>query len=369
MLPSKHKYLSYLFLITIVCFAGCDDEKLMADDDLSHIEFNPVNYSFDVPDHFPKLEQPEDNVATNAGVDLGRHLFYDSLLSIDYSISCASCHDSKGSFTDNVQFSTGVDGQMTDRSSMNLLNVAFYNRGLFWDGREPTLESLSLKPVIEPNEMNNTWEEVVRRLKAHPEYPSKFRMAFGIDNKNQITQELSTKALGQFLRTMISSGSSKYDRVAAGLDVFSDQELLGRDLFFDDNPDVPDAECNHCHSIPLITSNAFFNNGIDAAITLGDFNDDGLGRVTGKISDNGKFRAPTLRNISFTAPYMHDGRFQTIEEVLEHYNSGGKQSPNKDPLIRPLGLTEEYKAALIAFLKTMDEPEFLSREELQNPFQ
>ena len=364
-----NNYIRITFFLTILVLVTCTDDTLQKDSgDLTHINYSPRNYQFNIPETFPRLEQPLDNTTTYDGVNLGRHLFYDSLLSIDYTVSCASCHQSQGSFTDNAKVSTGVDGKMTSRSSMNLLNVAFYNRGLFWDGRETTLEALSLVPVIDPNEMANTWEEVVRRLKDDDNYPTLYRKAFGIDKTSQITKELSAKALAQFLRVMNSSGSSKYDRVEAGLDVYTDQELLGRDLFFDENPDVPDAECNHCHSIPLMTANDYFNNGIDEALTLTEFEDPGLGKVTGKISNNGQFRAPTLRNIFYTAPYMHDGRFQTLEQVIEHYNSGGKSSLNKDPLIRPLGLSEEYKKALLAFIRTMEEPDFLSREELQNPF-
>ena len=371
MLLNRITYHLFL-LLSFSIFLSCSEEgpnPMMEDDgDLTHITYSPETYNIVVPPNFPELEQPEDNVATTAGVDLGRHLFYDPILSRDSTISCATCHLPQGSFTDNKAVSVGIDGSVLTRSSMSLLNVGFYNRGLFWDGREATIESLSLVPVTDVHEMDNTWEEVVSRMKLHATYPTMIRKAFGIENKSDITREHITFALSQFQRIMISSGQSKYDRIKAGLDVYSDEELLGRDLFFDDNPDVPDAECNHCHSIPLMTANEFFNNGLDLAPTLTEFKDLGLGAVTGLISDNGKFRAPTLRNIFFTAPYMHDGRFSTLEDVIEHYNSGGKPSRNKDPLIRPLNLSDEYKQALIAFIRTMEEPDFNNRPELQNPF-
>jgi cytochrome c peroxidase len=367
----KYK-LGFLLIGVIIIAISCSDDVSPGPEDngdLTDIIYDPVNYQFVIPDNFPRIEQPSDNIATTDGINLGRHLFYDPILSVDSTISCASCHLPGGSFTDNSAVSEGVDGALGKRSSMSLLNVAFYNRGLFWDGREATLESQALVPIEDIHEMANTWNEVEERLKVHDDYPSMFRKAFGIENKSQINRQLASKALAQFQRTIVSSGLSKYDRVELGLDVYTDEELLGRDLFFDDNPEVPDAECNHCHSVPLMTANDYFNNGLDEVADLNSFVDIGLGKVTGNISDNGKFRAPTLRNIAFSAPYMHDGRFNSMEEVIEHYNSGGKSSLNKDPLIRPLGLTEEYKKALLAFIRTMEEPDLTSRKELQNPFE
>ena len=149
---------------------------------------------------------------------------------------------------------------------------------------------------------------------------------------------------------------------------FTDDELAGWELFFDENIDLPDAECGHCHNVPLFTTNEYFNNGIDPAYDISDFEDPGLGGITGDPADYGKFRSPTLRNVTASAPYMHDGRFETIEEVIEHYNSGGHPSINKDVLITPLGLTEEHKAQLLAFIKTLDDPDFVNDPELQSPF-
>ena len=364
---------SYHHFLAFCCFAiliSCEtDTPGMKDEgDLTHISYAPESYTLIIPSHFPQLDIPSDNPLTKNGVQLGRHLFYDPILSSDSTISCSSCHLQEGNFTDNTVFSKGVDGALGHRNSMSLLNVAYGNKGFFWDGRARTLEDQVLIPVEDINEMANSWETVVERMMDHEDYPEMFRKSFGIKNKNEITKELITKAIAQFERIMISNGMSKFDRVEAGLDVYTDQELLGRDLFFDENPDVPDAECNHCHSIPLTTSNAFFNNGLDEAPNLTEFSDLGLGKITGKISDNGKFKAPSLRNIAFSAPYMHDGRFSSIEEVVEHYNSGGKNSPNKDPLIRPLGLTMEYKNALISFIKTMEEPEIIEDSKFSNPF-
>jgi len=350
---------------------GCGEDPLpipeIEGEDLTNIVYDPTASDLTYPAHFPRLETPDDNSQTVEGIALGRNLFYDPILSIDSTIACASCHISTNGFSDPTPFSLGVGGTPGIRHSMNLLNVAFFKRGLFWDGRSMTLEELSLLPIEDPLEMKNTWEEVEKRLSRHPNYPTMFRQAFGIENSLDINRGLATKALAQFLRTMVSSGQAKFDLIEQGLDVYTDEELLGRDLFFDENTDVPDAECGHCHNTPLGTSDDYFNNGITEANTLSDFPDLGKGKITGVITDNGKFRAPSLRNIIHTAPYMHDGRFQTLDEVIEHYNSGGKHSPNKDPLIRPLGLNEEQKSALKAFILTMSEPDFNNRPSLQQP--
>lgn len=367
-------HISIILIIGFILIIGCGEDEMIPENngneeiDLTNIPYNPETYKVSVPPHFPALEIPADNPMTVAGVDLGRHLFYDPILSIDSTMSCASCHLPEASFSDNLAISRGVDNVPGKRSSMSLLNVALYNRGLFWDGRVQTLEDQALAPVETPHELNNSWEEVEDRLQKNESYQEKFRKAFGIEKNTDITKELTVKAIAQFERIMISKGTAKYDRVELGLDVYTDEELLGRDLYFDENQFVPDAECGHCHSVPLMTSNDYFNNGLDEAPTMTEFSDLGRGKVTGLLIDNGKFRAPTLRNIVYTAPYMHDGRFQTLEEVIEHYNSGGKKSPNKDPLILPLNLTKEHKEALIAFIMTMQEPDILEDPELQNPF-
>lgn len=362
-----------LLLAALIFIIGCNGDPVIIPDDegidLTEIRYDPTILEISYPENFPRLEIPEDNVTTVEGAFLGRNLFYDPILSVDSTISCSSCHHPETSFSDENRFSLGVNGQKGKRQSMSLLNVAFFKRGLFWDGRSTTLEEQAVHPVEDPVEMNNVWADVEIKLRSHPDYPILFRKAFGIVKQNEITRDLVVKALAQFERTLVSSGMSKFDRIELGLDVYTDEELLGRDLFFDENPDVPDAECGHCHNTPLGTSDDYFNNGLDGVEKLTDFIDLGKGKVTGNISDNGKFRAPSLRNIIYTAPYMHDGRFSTLDEVIDHYNSGGKNSPNKDPLIRPLGLTEEYKAALKAFILTMTEPDFNDRASIQSPFQ
>lgn len=309
---------------------------------------------------------------TKDGVALGRMLFYDPILSADSTMSCSSCHLPEHGFTDNLAVSIGVAEEAGSRSSMSLTNAAYLTNGLFWDGRRNTLEGQALDPVTDPLELLDDWDNVEKKLRRHADYPAQFRKAFGIESKLEITRELATQALAQFERILIS-GNSKFDKHRKGELFLDDSELNGMIMFFDSGQqlgiDLPDAECAHCHNEPLLTNNDYFNNGLDVAEVPEDFVDPGRGEVTSKVSDYGRFRAPTLRNIALTAPYMHDGRFETLEEVIEHYNSGGHPSYNKDPLIRPLNLTEEQKQDLLNFLKALTDEEFINNPEYKNPFE
>lgn len=336
--------------------------------DLSDIAYNPVAYFPPIPEGFPQLEQPADNKMTVEGLQLGRMLFFDPILSGDSTMSCASCHDPKSSFTDNLAFSTGIDGEQGKRSSMSLLNVGFFHSGLFWDGRVQNLEEQAVLPVEDPVELHGNWTEIEEKLRNHPDYPAKFRKAFGIEDREEITRELAAKAIAQFERNLVSSGNSKFDRYIRGEIFLTDDEQDGFDMFFDNVADLPDAECGHCHMQPLFTTNEYFNNGIEDVASLDDFPDIGFGAVTGKRSDNGKFRIPGLRNIAHTAPYMHDGRFETLEEVVDHYNSGGFPTDNRHPLLRPLGLTPKQKSQILDFLHTLTDTTFLNNPLLDNPF-
>jgi cytochrome c peroxidase len=327
---------------------------------------------------------PADNPLTEAGIQLGRHLFYDPILSADSTQSCSSCHLPQGSFTDNMATSKGIDGIFGRRSSMSLLNIAYATNRLFWDGRAATLEDQALMPVEDPIEMHNTWPNAITHLKKHAFYPEYFRKAFGINSTAEMTKELAAKAIAQFERTLISSGQSKFDRYLQGdQDALDDDELDGKLLFFDEGAVVglPDAQCFHCHGGITLTGNQYFNNGLDSVGSLDEFVDKGLGEVTGNPSDNGKFRAPTLRNIALSAPYMHDGRFQTLEQVIEHYSSHGKPAPNRDPLIPTVGfpipgtnpvqysgLTASQKQALLKFLHTLTDTDFVENPDIQSPF-
>ena len=337
--------------------------------DLESIAFNPQEFDLRIPAGFPSMDIPADNLMTVEGVELGRHLFYDPILSIDSTQSCSTCHQLQANFTDNLAVSPGVDGVSGTRSSMSLLNVGFYDTGLFWDGRVITLEEQALLPVEDPIELNDSWPNVENKLRRSEFYPIMFREAFGISDISEITRDLATRALAQFERSLISSGNSKYDRVIAGDAVFTDQELDGHDIFFDENPDQSlHAECGHCHNAPLFTTNEYFNNGIDAVNSLSDFVDAGRGEVTQTPFDNGAFRVPTLRNIEFTAPFMHDGRFETLDEVIDHYVSGGNRADNLGAVLRPLQLSDQNREALKAFILTLQDDDFLNNPAFSSPF-
>ena len=370
----------FICVLAASIFVGsCEDDPDDPVDlgDLSDIPYNPTPYTIQKPAHFPAIDIPANNPQTAEGVALGRMLFYDPILSADSTMSCSSCHLPAGNFTDNLKFSTGIDGIAGKRSSMALLNIAYANNGLFWDGRSATLEEQALRPVEDPIEMHNTWMNVVSKLKVHPIYPEKFRKAFGIADRSQISKELAAKAIAQFERILISSGNSKYDQYLATQDpgVFTEEELDGKIMYFDEGQGFPDAECFHCHGGFDLTGHKYFNNGLDSVTDYNDYIDKGRGMVTTNISDNGKFRAPSLRNIALSAPYMHDGRFQTLQEVIGHYNKGGFNSPGEDPFIHPLGfapafsgLTNYQKDALLKFLHTFTDTTFINRVDIQNPF-
>ncbi len=367
------KNIGFLFLfISILICTACEDDEMMPnkmDDSLTDIAYNPVPVELNIPDDWPIMSIPADNQLTEAGVELGRHLFYDPILSADSSMACAGCHFPANSFNDPRAFSPGIDGIVGTRSAMSLLNVGFYQAGFFWDGRSPSLESQALLPVEDPIELHEDWPNVINKFIRHPTYPKMFREAFGIETKGEITKELAAKALAQFERTLISSGNSRYDRFQRGEINFTNDELVGLAMFFDE-PGAKDVHCNHCHVAPTMQGNQnYFNNGLDAVDNLSDFPDRGHGEVTGDIFDNGTFKAPTLRNIELSAPYMHDGRFQTLEEVVEHYNSGGEQAINiQIGSIEQLGLNEEEKGQLVAFLKTLTDTTFINNPAHRSPF-
>ncbi len=366
--------INYLLLVLFsLSILACNKESKPGippvSDSLTHILYNPSPYDLVVYDSFPEITIPADNPMTVDGVMLGRHLFYDPILSSDNSMSCSSCHGTSGNFTDNQATSQGVTGEFGNRSSMPLLDIAFNKNGFFWDGRAVTLEDQALGPVENPIELHDDWENVEEKLRNHDDYPTLFRKAFGIESKSEITKELAAKAIAQFERTMISPGNTKFDKWWRGEVELTDQEFDGFLMWIDYDGDfLPDAECGHCHTIPLFTTNEYHNNGLDEAPTMNEFPDLGLGEVTGVLTDNGKFRTPSLRNIELSAPYMHDGRFQTLEEVMDHYNSGGHYAPNANELILPLGLTEEMKASIIAFMKTLTDEDILQDPKFSSPF-
>ena len=283
---------------------------------------------------------PPDNPLTPDKAALGRKLFHDPVLSEDRSISCANCHDPERSFTDDRPKAVGIFGQVGQRRVPKLLNRG-YGRSFFWDGRIPTLEEQVLQPVTNSLEMSLSLAEAVRRLGSDPRYASEFRKVFG-----RAPDEVGlAQALASYVRTIVS-GNSRYDRYVAGdTSAFDDVERLGLEVFRNKG------NCVTCHLGPNLTDERFHNTGI--AFKDGRFVDNGRFVATGREGDLGAFKTPTLRNVADTAPYMHDGSLESLEEVIDDYDEGGTANPYLDDEIRELGLSAGEKAALEAFLKTL----------------
>lgn len=325
--------LRYLF-ISFLCagLASCDGWQDRGDEG---------SVTVSVPQGFDPVPIPASNELTIRKVTLGRKLFFDPILSRDNSVSCASCHDPDRAFSDVVSLSAGVDGRLGLRNSPSIVNVA-YVRELFWDGGALTLENQVLAPLQDHNEMDSNLEEILSRLEQDPVYRELFAEAFG-DTPNVRTL---TQAIAAYERTIVSGGS-RFDSFKAGKEnALSESEQLGLRLF------EGSAGCANCHSGFLLTTFEYINNGI--AHTLAD---SGRARITLDPRDSGRFKVPSLRNVGITAPYMHDGRFKTLAEVIEHYNSGGEQVDGKDQRIKPLSLTEQEKTALVDFLSALTDEE------------
>lgn len=357
------------FVVCVMLIASCDNEVMPpVKGNLEHITYDPQPYEVIVPDSFPILEIPEDNPMTVEGVQLGRHLFYDPILSADSTVSCARCHKPELAFTDGLRRSVGINNSFGQRSSMSLINVGFYYNGLFWDGRAKTLEEQSLHPIENPKEQGSVLEDVVAKLKKHPEYSERFRKAFGITDTDMITADLLAKAIAQFERIIIS-GNSRYDQYLRKEIVLTDEEDLGHSMFFDFDDEYKDAECSHCHSYPLFTANTYHNNGLDSVgKDLSLFKDIGLG-INGMVGDTGKFRVTTLRNIAITAPYMHDGRFNSLDEVMAHYDHGIQFAINRDAQVANLFISQEQQDAIVAFMHALTDTSYLQNPDVVSPFE
>jgi cytochrome c peroxidase len=307
---------------------------------------------------------PPDNPVTDAGATLGRVLFYDTRLSANGTTSCSSCHVQQFGFADPRPASGGFAGGATDRHAMNLVNLRYHPRArFFWDERGGNLESMVLLPIENRLEMGQDLARLPEILARDRHYPGLFKSAFGDPD---ITTDRIGRALAQFLRAMVSY-RSKYDegRAAASSSKvdfanFTAQENRGKALFL--------RNCALCH-LPdqdaHFVMNETVNTGLDAD-TVGV--DGGVGDITLNPNDVGLFKSPSLRNVAVTGRYMHDGRFATLDEVLDHYSSGGKNHPNKDVRVQPLRLTASEKAALVAFLQTLTDPSFLSDPRFSDPF-
>jgi cytochrome c peroxidase len=378
----------FLLLISpifVIAFA-CKKEKneLPAEDPVAkylNLPSTPFNYASPAlpayllsPPVQDQVNTPANNPVTNWGATLGRVLFYDKTLSKNKTISCASCHRQENAFSDFERLSKGFENGLTGRNSMSLINAKYYPNGrFFWDQRAASLEQQVLMPIQDLVEMGITLDTLVKRVQAQAYYPELFTKAFG---SAAISSDLISKALAQFTRSIVSY-QSKYDQGRQTLPAapapppnavfpnFTAQENRGKELFL-----LPQNACAACHGSETFTAPGVKNNGLDAGIT-----DLGFGAVTNNPADRGLFKVTTLRNVELTAPYMHDGRFATLEDVVEHYSTGVKNHPNLSPQLRLpggqprlLNLSAQDKAAIVAFLKTLTDRTITTDVKFSNPF-
>lgn len=303
-------------------------------------------YELEIPKGFPEPFIPEDNELTEARVELGRRLFFDNVMSRDSSLSCATCHKPELAFTDGLPRGKGIRGEIVARNSPTLTNVAYQDSGLLMDAEVPTLEFQVLIPVQEHSEFDFDLKLIAERLKSDSTYVQLSAEAYG----KAPSPYVITRSIAAFERTLIS-GNSRYDQFINGnKKALTKTEIKGMDLFFNK------LACSECHGGFNFTNLSLQNNGVYAyPYAL----DSGRMRVSKKEYDRDLFKVPTLRNIEVTGPYMHDGSIATLEDVVDHYNSGGHDHKNKSKLIKPLYLSEKEKIQLVAFLKSLTDKEFI----------
>lgn len=336
----------WIFILVVGLLVSCNP-----DDDID--EPQSTFEGFVVPSHFPEpVYDFEGNQPTEAGFELGRKLFYDTQLSSDNTISCGSCHAQVHGFADHgTSLSTGVNGLKGTRNSPSTANLAWMPN-FMWDGGINHIEVMPIAPITTEVEMNLPLNEAVTRLEADSEYPALFEKAFGTKDIN--TQKILF-ALTQFQGLIVSS-QSKYDKYIEGNLALTEAESRGLILF--------EGNCSSCHEGVLQSGFTFQNNGLDSVYTA----DEGRARITLDPNDLGKFRVPSLRNVGMTGPYMHDGRFFTLQEVLEHYSEGIVQSATLAPeLENGLALSEEEQADIISFLHTLSDFEMISDMRFSEP--
>jgi len=364
----KFLFLPFVFIIVWSCSKDSDPENPA--DSSSPVGFVTTPYVLNTG-RFANPDIPADNPLTVEGVRLGRMLFYEKKLSKDGSMSCASCHRQENAFTDTNRFSVGIHGLPGSRQSMAVFNMAWNRDGFFWDGRAQRLRDQSLMPIGDSLELDEELDSVVAKLQSEDIYRNQFMKAFG---STQVTSERMALAMEQFMNSIVSV-NSKYDQYLNGTATLDTNEERGRVLFFAEfNPGFPSlsgADCQHCHSGLNFENGRYLNNGLDTDLQM---QDEGRKKVTGQSRDLGLFKITSLRNIELTPPYMHDGRFTTLEQVVDHYNSGLKSSSTLDPtLVYPLNngglrLSDEDKRDLVAFLKTLTDQDLTTNPEYSDPF-
>ena len=366
---TKIKLYIALLLPALLFFSACKKDN---NGDNTDNTFKPTPYEFKIPKGFPtNVNIPKDNPMTVEGVKLGHYLYYDERMSgkadQGMGMSCSSCHIQKHSFENGIGRATGTTGKKTHNVMLPHINLA-WNPGTFgWNGSVPSIEDDIYGVITDPAEFASTWEDVIKAIKAVPEYPPMFKAAFGTED---ITKERIAKAIAQFVRTLVSS-DSKFDRYLRGEENFTASERRGLVLFTTE----AGADCFHCHGAPgnpLMTTNLFYNNAKDSVFPMTD----DRYSVTGDPRDIGAYKATTLRNIEKTGPYMHDGRFKTLDEVIDFYSEGLVYSKYVNPLMHkvfpPYGhgaaLNPQQKADLKAFLLTLTDTVYLNNPAYGNPF-
>ncbi len=323
-------------------------------------------YTFQKPFRFPNINNPYKDSVTYEGIELGRRLFYDVRLSSNKLLSCASCHKPELAFTDGLIKSVNVFGP-TRRNAPSIQNLLWGNK-FFWDGRVSSLAAQA-KDAFH-GEQNLDIPDAISYLESDTVYLKLFKKTFG--RPGVVTEEKIYLAIQQFMMTAISS-NSRFDKIQRGEEQFTESEARGFVIFSTEK-----GECFHCHtdgSSLLMTDNLFRNNGLDSAIGINDFLDKGRGEISGNVNDNAKFKDPSLRNIALTAPYMHDGRYQTLEQVINFYSDSARFSPTIDPLMYKVphtdgkfNLTSDEKTDLLNFLLTLTDTTFINNPALKNPF-
>lgn len=332
-----------ILIVLLLALAGCSDT----------VTPDPTLLA-DIPAGFPPLPVPADNPLSAQKIALGRRLFYDTILSLDNSIACANCHQQQHAFADVTPTSIGVRREIGVRNSPTIANAG-YAQILFFDGRAHSLDEQILGALTNPAEMYATEEMITARLQSHEAYPALFRSAFGETAKP--TAKTAVQAIASFVRTILS-GNSPYDRFTRGDSAaLTTAQRRGMSLFFSDR-----THCSTCHSGFNFSDEKFHSTGL-----YSHYYDVGRFNITRLEKDRGTFRTPTLRNIALTAPYMHDGETFTLEQVMHHYNTGGKPFINKDPLIVPLNLTDAEIADVIAFLRSLTDEQLLTNPKFAKP--
>ncbi len=327
------KHCSFYFCIFVFICISCSDM-----DEIQEPPFKILE-QIAIPSHFPEIIYPDLNAYSPDRWSLGKRLFYDKRLSIDSTVSCASCHKQSHGFADDVSLTLGVFNRPGVTNAPTLANVAYYPY-YTREGGIPTLEMQVLVPIAEHNEFGFNIVEIESRLKNDIVYQEMARKAYG----RALDPFTITRSISTYERSIIS-GNSKYDDYVTGKSSLTGVEEKGRELFFSSR-----TNCSQCHSGFNFTNYEFKNNGL-----YENYAHPGRFRLTQKDSDLALFKTPSLRNLGFTAPYMHDGSIATLTEVVNHYNNGGRNHIHKSNLIRPLGLTENEKKAMVAFLHTMDD--------------